>query len=193
MFISDFYILSWVWVWVLCYDRRSAGQSVLEQSTHLGLTTRSLLLVRQLRSCSCKAPPLTRGRVCPLYMLLVLASAVFLGFESLGTWDHILLSQIWDFPFRCLLRLAGSRCRYSTPPPHGSILSWFQTWWYKGYKSGEFGGHYANWINTSAVSSETFKERVIWTYECLLLTFHVQNTYILSNESMELNTFHTDT
>jgi hypothetical protein len=33
------------WVWVLCYDRRSAGQSVLEQSTHLGLTTRSLLLV----------------------------------------------------------------------------------------------------------------------------------------------------
>jgi hypothetical protein len=33
-----------VWVWVLCYDRRSAGQSVLEQSTHLWLTTRSLLL-----------------------------------------------------------------------------------------------------------------------------------------------------
>jgi hypothetical protein len=28
----------------LCYDRRSAGQSVLEQSTHLGLTTRSWLL-----------------------------------------------------------------------------------------------------------------------------------------------------
>jgi hypothetical protein len=28
----------------LCYDRRSAGQSVLEQSTHLGLTTRSCLL-----------------------------------------------------------------------------------------------------------------------------------------------------
>jgi hypothetical protein len=28
----------------LYYDRRSAGQSVLEQSTHLGLTTRSWLL-----------------------------------------------------------------------------------------------------------------------------------------------------
>jgi hypothetical protein len=27
-----------------------------------------------------------------------------------------LLSQIWDFPFRHLLRLAGSRWRYSTPP-----------------------------------------------------------------------------
>jgi hypothetical protein len=75
----------WVWVWVLCYDRRSAGQSVLEHSTHLGLTTRSLLHVWQLRSCSCGAPSLTIGRVCPLYMLLVLASAVFLGSESLGT------------------------------------------------------------------------------------------------------------
>jgi hypothetical protein len=106
-------------VWVLCYDRRSAGQSVLEQSAHLGLTTRSLLHVWQLRSCSCGAPSLTRGRVCPLYMLLALDSEVFLGSESLGTWDHILLSQIWDFPFRRLLRLAGSRWRYSAPPPHG--------------------------------------------------------------------------
>jgi hypothetical protein len=31
----------------------------------------------------------------------------------------ILLSQIRDFPFRRLLRLAGLRWRYSTPPPHG--------------------------------------------------------------------------
>jgi hypothetical protein len=30
------------WVWVLCYDRRSVGQSVLVQSTHPGLTTRFL-------------------------------------------------------------------------------------------------------------------------------------------------------
>jgi hypothetical protein len=38
-------------------------------------------------------------------------------------WDlrRILLSQIWDFPFRRLLRLAGSRWRYSTPPP---TFSW---------------------------------------------------------------------
>jgi hypothetical protein len=48
-----------------------------------------------------------RRRVCLLYMLLVLASAVFLGSESLGTSDHILLSQIWCFHFRRLLRLAG--------------------------------------------------------------------------------------
>jgi hypothetical protein len=85
--------------------------------THLGLTTRSLLLVWQLRSWSCGAPSLTRGRVCLLYMLLTLASAIFLCSESLGTRDHILLSQIWDFSFRRLLRLAGPRWRYSIPPP----------------------------------------------------------------------------
>jgi hypothetical protein len=37
--------LTWlVWVWVFDYDRRSVSQSVLEYSTHLGLTTRFLLL-----------------------------------------------------------------------------------------------------------------------------------------------------
>jgi hypothetical protein len=58
-----------------------------------------------------------------LYMLLDLASVVFLGSEFLGARDHILLSQIWDFPFRRLLRLSGSRWRYSTPPPCGCIRS----------------------------------------------------------------------
>jgi hypothetical protein len=42
----------------------------------------------------CGVPFLTRGRICLLYMLLALASAVFLGSESLGTRDHILLSQV---------------------------------------------------------------------------------------------------
>jgi hypothetical protein len=44
--------------------------------------------------------------------------------SGLGTRDHILLSQIWDFPFRRLLRLAGSRWRYSTMPPHGFLCQW---------------------------------------------------------------------
>jgi hypothetical protein len=38
--------------------------------------------------------PLTSGRVCLSYMLLPVASAVCLGSESLGTRDHILLSQV---------------------------------------------------------------------------------------------------
>jgi hypothetical protein len=70
--------------------------------------------VWQLRSCFCGAPSLTRGRACLLYMLLALARAVFLRSESLGTLDHILLSQIWDFPFRRLLRFAGLRWRTVT-------------------------------------------------------------------------------
>jgi hypothetical protein len=48
---------------------------------------------------------------------VVLASAVIFLSESRGTRDHILFSQIRDFPFRRLLRLAGLRWRYSTPPP----------------------------------------------------------------------------
>jgi hypothetical protein len=37
-----------------------------------------------------------RERVCHLQLLLVLASAVILGSESLGIYDHTLLSQIGD-------------------------------------------------------------------------------------------------
>jgi hypothetical protein len=61
---------------------------------------------------------LTRGRICLLYMLLAHAIVVFVGSESLGIRDHILQSQISDFPFRRLLLFSGSRWRYSTPPPH---------------------------------------------------------------------------
>jgi hypothetical protein len=53
----------------------------------------------QLRSCFCGAPSLSRGRACLLFMLLAVASVVFLGSESLWTHDHVLLSQIWDFLF----------------------------------------------------------------------------------------------
>jgi hypothetical protein len=84
-----------------------------------------LITVRQLWVCWCGAFHLTRGRVCRLQLLLALASAVIFWSESLGTRYHILLSQTWDFPFRRLLRLAGSRWRYSTPPPHGcETLNW---------------------------------------------------------------------
>jgi hypothetical protein len=81
------------------------------------------IIVLQWQVCWFKAPSLTRGRVCRLQLLLALASAVIFGSESHRTRDHILLSHIRDFPFRCLLRLAVSRWRYSTPPPHGSILN----------------------------------------------------------------------
>jgi hypothetical protein len=65
-------------------------------------------------------PSLTRGWVYHLQLLLTLASAFVLGSDSRVTRDHILLSQIRDFPFCRLLRLTGVWWRYSTPPPHGS-------------------------------------------------------------------------
>jgi hypothetical protein len=43
------------------------------------------------------------------YMLLALASVVFHGSESLGSRDHILLSQILEYNFCGLLRFAGRR------------------------------------------------------------------------------------
>jgi hypothetical protein len=79
------------------------------------------IIVWQLRVCWFGEPSLTRGRVCRLQLQLAFASAVIFGSESRRTRGHVLLSQIWDFPFRGLLRLAGSRWRYSIPPPHGSL------------------------------------------------------------------------
>jgi hypothetical protein len=64
-----------------------------------------VITVRQLRISWCGALSLTRGRVCRLQLLLVLASAVILGSESCETRDHILLSQIRDFPYCRLPRL----------------------------------------------------------------------------------------
>jgi hypothetical protein len=58
------------------------------------------ITVRHLLVCWYGALPLTRGRVCRLQLLLALASTVIPGSKPLGTHDHILLSQIWDFPFR---------------------------------------------------------------------------------------------
>jgi hypothetical protein len=70
------------------------------------------IIVRQLWLCWCEVLSLTRGLVCRLQLLLVLASAVIIGSKSRGTVSDS------RFPFRRLLPLAGLRWRYSTPPPH---------------------------------------------------------------------------
>jgi hypothetical protein len=56
------------------------------------------IFFRQYRFCHFVAPSLTRGLVCNLLLLAVLASAVPLGSESRGTQDHILLSQFLRLP-----------------------------------------------------------------------------------------------
>jgi hypothetical protein len=96
LLLAPFWSLSvltsfWVWIWVLCYDRRSVGQS--------GAYGQIFITVRQLPVCWCGALSLMRERVCRLQLLLALASAVILGSESRGTRDHILLPQIRDFFF----------------------------------------------------------------------------------------------
>jgi hypothetical protein len=108
----------------LLYDWQfTANQFVLAHSP-LRLTAR--IYFSQLNTCGHSpyiTSSLTRGWVCHLQLLLALASAFILGSESRGTRDHILLSQIRDFPFCRLLGLAGLRWRYSTPPPHGKTWS----------------------------------------------------------------------
>jgi hypothetical protein len=101
-------------VCILCYDRRSAGQSVLEQSTHLGLTSRSLLLSDSYGFVDL-GRPLWRDNGSVVYNCYWSSPAQsFLGRNR----GNILLSHIQDFPFRRFLRLIGLRWRYSIPPPH---------------------------------------------------------------------------
>jgi hypothetical protein len=78
------------------------------------------IIIWPLQVCWFGAPSRMRGRVCRLQFLLAPASAVIFWSESHRIRGHILLSQIWDFPFRRLLPLAGLRWRYSIPPPHES-------------------------------------------------------------------------
>jgi hypothetical protein len=81
------------------------------------------ITVRQLRVCWCGALSLTRGRVCRLQLLMALASALILGYESHGTRERILLSQIRNFRLRRLLRLTNTRLlKRSIPSNRSSIV-----------------------------------------------------------------------
>jgi hypothetical protein len=73
--------------------------------------------------CSYITSSLTTGWVCHFQLLLALTSTFILESESRGTRGRILLSQIRDLTFCRLLRLAGLRWRYSTPPPPASAMN----------------------------------------------------------------------
>jgi hypothetical protein len=124
-------------------DGHSASLSCCQAPS--GAQENIFVTVRHLRVCICRVPSLMRGQVCHLQLLLVLASTAILASKSRRTHSQILLSQIRDFPdlevqvpvfislrnrviqlypqaLGChLLRLAGLRWRYSSPPPHGML------------------------------------------------------------------------
>jgi hypothetical protein len=84
---------------VFLYDWQfTANQFVLATSPLRLMTTNFIF---QLNTCGYShyvTSSLTRGWVCSLQLLLVLASAVILRSASRGTHDYILLSQIRDSP-----------------------------------------------------------------------------------------------
>jgi hypothetical protein len=87
----------------------------------------------------------TRGWFCRLQLLLVLASVVIYESESRGTRVHILLCEIRHCPFRRLLRFAGLRWRYSTPPPRGIPTHWLNWLWVLCYDRRSVGQSILEW------------------------------------------------
>jgi hypothetical protein len=107
-------LLNSVRVWVLCYNRLSVGQC-LGIKHPSGAYDQILITVRQLRVCWCWAPSLTRGRICRLQLLLVLASA-FSGLSPVALATIFYWHRFETSLFRRLPRLAGLRWRCSIPP-----------------------------------------------------------------------------
>jgi hypothetical protein len=154
---------------------------------------------RQLRVCYYVALSLTRGRVCNLLLLLVLASSVPLGSESRGTQDRILrvFSQFLrhpqperpgpriyipsgtGFPFRRLLRPAGLRWRYSIPPPHGKMKIIFLC-----YRIFTESGTWC-WRTNHNWWVQTISFNLFWTHNALnkVLNFQGRNNQFLNERS----------
>jgi hypothetical protein len=104
----------------LNYDRQSVGQSVLVSGTHLGPVTIFFFLLevffRQLRVCYFVAPSLTRGPVCNLRLLLVLASLVPRESRPYFIFPILETPPTWRAMSRYLYPPGTGRPRY-TPSP----------------------------------------------------------------------------
>jgi hypothetical protein len=124
----------------LCYDRRSAGQSVLVSSTHLWLTMGFLLLSDNegfvdvgrslwrengsaIYNCCRAWPAQSYSSPSPAGLVTIFYC---LRLETPPAWKARSLSLYppdTGFAFRRLLRLTWLRWRYSNPPPPGELSS----------------------------------------------------------------------
>jgi hypothetical protein len=121
IFVQCYHCISLIWSELsLSYGRRPVDQFFLVSGSPLGPMTKFILIVslwQLLCWSSCRAPSLTRGRVCNLQCNRWLV-------RLLRTNNHKLPSHLR----RCSLSVAsydsqGLRWRYSNPPPHG--VAWF--------------------------------------------------------------------
>jgi hypothetical protein len=103
-------------------DWRSVGRSVGQSVSKPWCRAPLIVTVWQLRSRFCGAPSLTRGRMSFVYAAGPCQRSL--------SWVHILLSQIWDFPFRRLLRLEGHGGGIR-PRLHTGFLFFSILWKYK--------------------------------------------------------------
>jgi hypothetical protein len=98
--------------------RQSVDQFVLVSGSPLGPMTRFYLFssfVWQLFCCSCRAPSLTRGRVCNLHCNRWLVRTLRTNNHTIPSHQRLrsLLVAYYDSQ--------GLRWKYSNPPPHGGI------------------------------------------------------------------------
>jgi hypothetical protein len=80
----------------LLYDWQFTAYQFVLATSPLRLTTSNFFQLNACFHSPYVTSPLTRGRICRLQLLLVLATAVIPRFGSRETHDHILLSQIRD-------------------------------------------------------------------------------------------------
>jgi hypothetical protein len=173
----------------LIWERAASRLAVYRQSVRLGaepLEThgQNIFFFSQLNTCGHSpyiSSSVTWRLVFQLQLLLTLASAFNLGFDSRGIRDHILFPHIRDFPFCRLLRLSRLRWRYSTLPPHGTpppslSLIWFCTTYIVSRRA------YRKHIRCPAMDiCELYRKHLFFCQKCVFIGPLPSNRYICYN------------
>jgi hypothetical protein len=110
-------------------------------------------------------PSLTREWGCRLQLLLVLTRAFVLRFESRRTLNHILLSQIWDFPNleprSPYLYFSSTGWSSYTPPP-GIGFPFRHLWWLAGLTFSKRVAKVLVNLDTSTFVAMEISSKTVW-------------------------------